>query len=135
MIQTRRKIRFYYLLIVAIVVSLISLVLGLFNLLWWYFVIGAILSLLLHVMMIIQNDRFFRIQTDKFARELYSPKKDTILWYLLRLVIIAVVFAAVILITSIYYKEKLLEVSILFLSAYVLIKISFIVVIYIEGRR
>ena len=131
----RRKIRFYYLLIVGIVISIISLVLGLFNLLLWYFTIGALLALLLHMIMIIQNDRFFRIQTDKFARELYSPKKDTILWYLLRLVIIALVFVLVVLSTNIYYKERLLEVSILFLSAYMLLKISFIVVIYLEGRR
>ena len=131
----RRKIRFYYLLIVGIVISIISLVLGLFNLLWWYFTIGALLALLLHMIMIIQNDRFFKIQTDKFARELYSPKKDTILWYLLRLVIIALVFVLVVLSTNIYYKERLLEVSILFLSAYMLLKVSFIVVIYLEGRR
>ncbi len=130
-----RKTRFYYLLFIGIAISIISLVLGLFKLLWWYFTIGAILGVLLHFLMEIQNKRFFRITNDKFEKEFFSPKKDTILWYVLRLVIIVVVFVLIVLLTINYYQDRLLEASLLFLIPYILIKMIFILMIYLEGRR
>ncbi len=130
-----KKTRFYYLLFTGIAISVISLVLGLFHLLWWYFTIGAILGVLLHLLMEIQNKRFYRISSDKLQREFFSPKKDTILWYVLRLVIIGVVFVLIVLLTMNYYPDRLLEVSLLFLIPYIVIKIIFILIICLEGRR
>ncbi|MCR5231932.1 MAG: hypothetical protein K6B64_04720 [Acholeplasmatales bacterium] len=130
-----RKTRFYYLFFVGIGISLISLILGLFNLLWWYFVVGGLLGVLLHLLMEYQNRRFYNIVKDRFLKEYFAPRKDTILWYVLRFVIISLVFVLIVFLTTKYYQDRLLEVSILFLSAYVAVKITFIIVVYLEGRR
>ena len=130
-----RKSKFNYLLILLISITVISLVLGLFGLLWWYFTIGALLSIVVHFLMVIQNERFYHISIDRFQREYFTPKKDTIIWYILRWFIVAFVFALVILLARIYYENRVLEISLLFLISIMLVKISFIIVIYLQERR
>ena len=122
-------------LLTGVGISVISLVLGLFNLLWWNFTIGGLLGVFLHYLMLIQNERFFRIVSDRFQKEFFAPKKDTILWYVLRLFVLSLVFVLIVLLTMKYYPDRLLEVSLLFLIPYVVIKIEFILIIYFEGRR
>lgn len=130
-----RKNQFNYLLILLAIIVVVSVILGLFGLLWWYFVIGALLSIVLHFLMVLQNERFYRIQLDRFQKEYFAPKKDTIIWYVLRWFIVAFVFALVILLAKLYYEERLLEASLLFLIPLILVKISFIIVIYLQERR
>ena len=130
-----RKNQFNYLLILLAIIVSVSVILGLFGLLWWYFVIGALLSIVLHFLMVLQNERFYRIQLDRFQKEYFAPKKDTIIWYVLRWFIVAFVFALVILLARIYYENRVLEISLLFLISIMLVKISFIIVIYLQERR
>lgn len=130
-----RKNQFNYLLILLAFIVITSVILGLFRLLWWYFVIGATLSIVLHFLMVLQNEKFYHIQQDRFQREYFAPKKDTIIWYALRWFIVAFVFALVILLAKLYYEDRMLEASLLFLIPLMLVKISFIIVIYLQGRR
>ena len=113
-----------------------STILGLCRLLWWYYPLGVILGVLTHLLMLIQNKRFFRIQENEVEKALFHPKKDAFLWYGLRILVIIVGFAGIVLLASFIHRDRLLEVSLITLGGIVTVKVLFIasLLIFKEGR-
>lgn len=112
-----------------------SAILALCKLLFWYYSIGAILSIITHLLMMIQNKRFLRIQSNDVEKALYSPKKDTILWYGLRILVIALVLVGLVFLAKYQNPNRMLECVILTLSGYMTVKVIFILILILYKER
>ena len=122
--------------ITALFLIIVSTILGLFGLLWWYYPLGIIIGVITHMLMLIQNKRFFNIQNNEVERAVFHPKKDAFLWYGLRILVIIIGLAFVFLLASFINKNRLLEVSLITLGGILTVKVIFIslLLIFKEGR-
>ena len=131
-----KKNNIYLFSISFLIILITSTILGVCGLLWWYYPIGATIGIITHVLMLIQNKRFFRIQNNEFEKTLFHPKKDAILWYGLRILVVVIGLALVFILARLNHSDRYLEISLMVIGGVLTIKIVFIVILLIkkEGR-
>lgn len=124
------------LLISIALLVVVSTVLALCKLLFYYYSLGFILAIITHALMLIQNKRFFRIQNNEFEKSVFSPKKDSFLWYGLRILVIALYLVGLVFLARTFNQERMLECVILTLSGFMSVKVIFILMLIFdkEGR-
>ena len=132
--EKKNKLYFYSIILLFLVI--VSTILGIFHLYWWYYPIGVIMGLITHLLMVIQNRSFYRIQKNDIEKALFHPKKSSFLWYGLRILVIIVGFAGIVLLASFIHRDRLLEVSLITLGGIITVKVLFIasLLIFKEGR-
>lgn len=86
--------------------------------------------------MMIQNRRFFRIQQNDVEKVTYAPKKDSFLWYGLRILVIASYLVGLVFLAKALNPNDMLECVILTLAGFMTVKVVFILILifYKEGR-
>lgn len=131
-----RKNNIFIFSITALFLIIVSTILGLFGLLWWYYPLGVIIGIITHLLMLIQNKRFFSIQENEVEKALFHPKKDAFIWYGLRILVIIVGLVGIFLLASFMNHNRLLEVSLITLGGILTVKVIFIslLLIFKEGR-
>jgi polyferredoxin len=94
------------------------------------------MGLITHLLMVIQNRRFYRIQKNDVEKALFHPKKDSFLWYGLRILVIILFLAIVYILAYNFHKDRLLETTLMVLGGFMTVKVVFIIVLIIfkEGR-
>lgn len=131
-----KKNRLYFYSIILLFLVLVSTVLGIFHLYWWYYPTGVVMGLITHLLMVIQNRRFYRIQMNDVEKVLFHPKKDSFLWYGLRILVILLFLAIVFILAYNFHKDRLLETTLMVLGGFMTVKVVFIIILIIfkEGR-
>ena len=134
--KKKKKNRLYFYSIILLFLVLVSTVLGIFHLYWWYYPIGVVMGLITHLLMVIQNRRFYRIQKNDVEKVLFHPKKDSFLWYGLRILVILLFLAIVYILAYNFHKDRLLETTLMVLGGFMTVKVVFIIILIIfkEGR-
>lgn len=131
-----KKNDYFSYFVILLIVIITSAILGLVKLLWWYYPIGVVIGIITHVLMLIQNKRFFRIQQNDLEKATYSPKKDAFLWYGLRILVDVIGLAGVILLAKFLNPDRMLETALMVLGGVLTVKGFFIIMLLIkkEGR-
>jgi hypothetical protein len=131
-----KRSNLFTLFISVILLFVVSAILALCRLLWFYYSLGAILSIFTHLLMMIQNRRFFRIQQNDVEKVTYAPKKDSFLWYGLRILVIASYLVGLVFLAKALNPNDMLECVLLTLAGFMTVKVVFILILifYKEGR-
>jgi Na+/proline symporter len=94
------------------------------------------MGLITHLLMVIQNRSFYRIQKNDVEKALFHPKKNSFLWYGLRILVIILFLAIVYILAYNFHKDRLLEITLMVLGGFMTVKVVFIIILIIfkEGR-
>lgn len=130
-----QKISYLIVPITLGIVLVVALVLGLLDLAWKYYLIGAMVSLLCHGLMVKQNARL-----EKFAKldpegKVYNPKRSALLWFLLRILVTFGVFGVLILMSNIKNNPNAIIDILIALAGYMTLKIVFIVLLVVNREK
>lgn len=114
--------------IALVLVAIITLVLFFTDLNWKYYLIGSMVGFLTHGMMLKQSHRMERMAKLDPEQTIFNPKKSGILWLLLRMLVTAGVFVALVFMSDIKNNKNQAIIDILIaLGGYVTLKIVFII--------
>ena len=131
-----KNLRISHFIPISLLITLVIIVILYFcKLEFLYFLYGVLLSLFSHFMMLIQNRQFYNISKNRSERQVFHPKKSSVLWYIFRIIIVGGFVALICFLSNIPNGEKSLEMVILMLSGYVFIKVIFIVFILIIKKE
>lgn len=130
-----QKINYLVAPITLLIVLIVAIILGICQLSWKYYVIGAMVSLLCHGLMVKQNARLERFAKIDPENKVYNPKKSALLWYLLRFVVAAVVFAALIFMANVKDNPHAIIDILIALAGYLTLKIVFIVLLLTSREK
>lgn len=125
-----KKLMINYLVapIALVLVAIITLVLFFTDLNWKYYLIGSMVGFLTHGMMLKQSHRMERMAKLDPEQTIFNPKKSGILWLLLRMLVTAGVFVALVFMSDIKNNKNQAIIDILIaLGGYVTLKIVFII--------
>ena len=100
-----------------------------------YYLFGSIVAIITHMLMIVQNRSMYNTVSTSIGRATFHPKKSSILWYILRLVIAFGLIFLILFLANIGNNPNALQIVILLLSGYLTIKISFIFYLIKFERR
>lgn len=102
---------------------------------WYFYLIGVSLSIATHIIMVIQNKRFYNIAKNEFLKETFHPKISSIIWYLVKGVLIISVTILLMLLSDIYNDSHAIREIFLYVGGYLTIKVTFIVSLVINKER
>ena len=91
-----------------------------------YYLFGSLIAIITHILMLLQNKDMYNTISTSVGRATFHPKKSSILWYVLRLVIASGLIVGICFLADIGNNPNKLQIVILLLSGYLTIKISFI---------
>lgn len=90
------KVDYYIVPVSLLIGTIVTIVLAILHLGWYYYLIGLFTSLLTHGMLIKQNYHLQRLALEEKEAVTYNPKKIAYKGYLLRLLVFGAVFFVVI---------------------------------------
>ena len=73
--------------IVTIVLAIVMTILYFCDLKFIYYFAGGIIGLITHLLMVLQSKSMYNTISTDIGRATYHPKKSSILWYILRLLV------------------------------------------------
>jgi len=124
-----QKINFLVVPITLAVVGIVALILFLCKQDWKYYLIGGMLGLMCHGLMVKQNARMTRMTKLDPTHTAFNPKKSTILWYLLRFVLVLVVFVVLGFLAKDKPRQEFVISMLIALGGYMTLKIIFIIML------
>ncbi len=124
-----QKINFLVVPITLGVVGIITLVLFLCGQDWKYYLIGGMLGLMCHGLMVKQNARMLRMTKLDPTQTVFNPKKSSILWYLLRFVLVLVVFVVLGFLAKDKPRQEFVISMLIALGGYLTLKIIFLIIL------
>lgn len=125
----------FFVPIAVIISAIVMTILYFCNLHFIYYLFGSLIAIITHVLMTIQNRSMYNTISTKYGRETFHPKKSSILWYVLRIVIALGLIAGIFFLGDIKNSPDKLQIVILFLSGYLTIKMLFIFFLIKFERR
>ena len=109
-----------------IILAIVMTILYFCKLEFIYYLLGGLVSIITHLLMKIQNKSFYNNVSTDIGRATFHPKKSSILWYLLRLVVAFGSIVGILFIAGIKDNPNKLQIVILLVSGYLTIKFMFI---------
>jgi len=91
-----------------------------------YYLFGSIIGIITHLLMVLQNNSMYNTISTRFGRETFHPRKSSIIWYLLRIVIAFGLIVGICFLADIRNNPNSLQIVILIISGYLTIKILFV---------
>ena len=109
-----------------IVLAIVMTILYFCKLEFIYYLLGGLISIVTHILMKIQNKSFYNTVSSDIGRATFHPKKSSILWYLLRLIVAFGAIVGILFMANIKDNPNKLQIIILLVSGYLTIKFMFI---------
>ncbi len=120
--------------ITLLVVITITIILAVLTSGWVYFLIGSLVGLMNHGLMLKQSYRIQRYAELDPEGKTLNPKKTALIWYLLRILVFAGVFIALVFKADIQNDKMGIWYVVLALAGYLVVRIIFIIFLII-GRK
>ncbi len=120
--------------ITLLVVITITIILAVLKFGWVYFLIGSLVGLMNHGLMLKQSYRIQRYAELDPEGKTLNPKKTALIWYLLRILVFAGVFIALVFKADIQNDKMGIWYVVLALAGYLVVRIIFIIFLII-GRK
>ncbi len=102
---------------------------------WYFYLIGVGLSIGTHIIMVIQNKRFYNVAKNEFLKETFHPKISSIFWFMLKGVLVITVTILLMLLSDIYNDPHAIREVFLYIGGYLTIKVTFIISLVINKER
>ena len=134
-IQTNLKAnRFFYIssFIFAVVVTVI---LALLKLEWYYFLVGIAVAAITHIIMIIQNKNIYNVSQSELDLATFKPTVSSIIWFIIKGIIIGSVTILIVLLDDLYVDPNPIRKLFIYIGGYLLIKVLFIISILLFKER
>ena len=116
----------YFVPVSLVISAIVMTILYFCKLEFIYYLFGSIIAIITHMLMLVQNRDMYNTVSTSVGRATFHPKKSSILWYLLRLVIASGLIFLILFLANIGENPNKLQIVILLISGYLTVKISFI---------
>ena len=129
-----RENKFFIILSLFLILSLtITFVLIKFE--WYFYLVGVALAIATHIIMVIQNRKFYNVAQNEFLKETFHPRISSIIWYLVKGVLVISVTILLLVLSDIYNDSHAIREIFLYVGGYLTIKATFIVSLLINKER
>ena len=129
-----RENKFFIILSLFLILSLtITFVLIKFE--WYFYLVGVALAIGTHIIMVIQNRKFYNIAQNEFLKETFHPRISSIIWYLVKGVLVISVTILLLVLSDIYNDSHAIREIFLYVGGYLTIKVTFIISLLINKER
>ncbi len=127
----------YFIPIVLIIIAIVMTILYFCKLEFIYYLFGGLIGLLTHMLMLIENRSMYNTISTDIGRATFHPKKSSILWYLLRFLVVIGCIVLIVFLADLKNNPHRLQIVILLICGYLTVKILFILnlVFLKEGER
>jgi len=127
----------YFIPIVLIIIAIVMTILYFCKLEFIYYLFGGLIGLLTHMLMLIENRSMYNTISTDIGRATFHPKKSSILWYLLRFLVVIGCIVLIAFLADLKNNPHRLQIVILLICGYLTVKILFILnlVFLKEGER
>ena len=102
---------------------------------WYFYLVGVALAIGTHIIMVIQNKKFYNIAQNEFLKETFHPKISSIIWYLVKGILVISVTILLLLLSDIYNDSHAIREIFLYIGGYLTIKVTFIISLLINKER
>ncbi|MBR6071612.1 MAG: hypothetical protein IKP77_02120 [Acholeplasmatales bacterium] len=117
----------FFIPIVTIILAVVMTILYFVNLKFIYYLLGGIIAIITHYLMLLQTNSMISTISTRVGRITFQPRKSSILWYVLRIIVAASLIAGICYFANIKDNPNKLQIVILLLSGYLTVKFSFII--------
>ena len=129
-----RENKFFIILSLFLILALtITFVLIKFE--WYFYLVGVALAIGTHIIMVIQNRKFYNIAQNEFLKETFHPKISSIIWYLVKGILVISVTILLLVLSDIYNDSHAIREVFLYVGRYLTIKVTFIISLLINKER
>ena len=127
----------YFIPIVLVIIAIVMTILYFCKLEFIYYLFGGLIGLLTHMLMLIENRSMYNTISTDIGRATFHPKKSSILWYLLRFLVVIGCIVLIAFLADLKNNPHRLQIVILLICGYLTVKILFILnlVFLKEGER
>lgn len=129
-----RENKFFIILSLFLILALtITFVLIKFE--WYFYLVGVALSIGTHIIMVIQNRKFYNIAQNEFLKETFHPKISSIIWYLVKGILVISVTILLLVLSDVYNDSHAIREVFLYVGGYLTIKVTFIISLLTNKER
>lgn len=134
-IQKNLKVnRFFYISSILLAV-IVTVILVLLKLEWYYFLIGLILGIITHIIMIIQNKLIYNVSQSEIDKATFKPTLSAILWFSIKGILVASITILIVIFGDLYDDSNAIRILFIYIGGYLLIKVLFITSILLFKER
>ena len=102
---------------------------------WYFYLIGFILSIITHIIMLIQNRQLYNISKSEVLMSGFHPKISSLKWFFIKGVIIISVTILLMLLKDIFNDPNAIRESFMYIGGYLSLKVMFIISLLIFKER
>jgi len=102
---------------------------------WYFYLVGVALAIATHIIMVIQNKKFYNVAQNEFLKETFHPRISSIIWYLVKGVLVISVTILLLVLSDIYNDSHAIREIFLYVGGYLTIKVTFIASLLINKER
>lgn len=121
--------------ITIVIVTIITIILGLLKLGWYYYLVGALVGLMNHGLLVKQTYRLARLAAHDPKGEIHNPKKTAILGIGLRFLVFIAVFLVLAYKANISADKNNIWLIITAFLGYLTLKVVLIITLIINRRK
>ena len=111
---------------VMLLLAIVMTILYFCDLKFIYYLAGGIVGIITHMLMMLQSKSMYNTISTDIGKATYHPRKSSILWYLLRLVIAVGAIVGICYFANIRTNPNKLQITIMIVCGYLTVKVSFI---------
>ena len=102
---------------------------------WYFYLVGVALAIGTHIIMVIQNRKFYNIAQNEFLKETFHPKISSIILDLVKGILVISVTILLLVLSDIYNDSHAIREVFLYVGGYLTIKVTFIISLLINKER
>ena len=102
---------------------------------WYYYLIGFTLGVATHIIMTIQNKKFYDIAKNEVERASFHPKMTSLKWFMIKAFLIISITIILMLASDIYNDEHAIRDVFIYIGGYLTIKVMFIISLLLFKER
>ena len=130
-----KKANYLVVPVALIIVTIVTIILAIVQFGWYYYLIGALVGLMNHGLLLKQSYRIERYAKLDPEGKTLNPKRTALIWFSLRVLVLAAVFVALIYKASPWTDTNGIWYIILAVIGYTTIKIIFIIFLLISRKK
>ena len=134
-IQKNLKANRFFYISACILAVIVTVILILVDLEWYYVLIGLVIGVITHIIMIIQNKIIYNVSQSELDKATFRPALSSLICFLIKGIIIASATILIVILGDLYDDPNAIRIVFIYIGGYLLIKVLFIVSILLFKER